>query len=68
MPEAGCGGGGGMSSKEKLESNAKSPTGTRVTSEEGRGNSGVGEWEVQYWVQDRLKDVLYNMQNIANIL
>lgn len=36
MPEAGCGGGGGMSSKEKLESNAKSPTGTRVTSEEGR--------------------------------
>ena len=25
-----------MSSKEKLESNAKSPTGTRITSEEGR--------------------------------
>ena len=36
MPE----GRGGMSSKEKLESNAKSPTGTHVTGEEGRDSWG----------------------------
>ena len=32
------------------------------------GNIGMGEREVQPLVQDRLKAVLYNMGNIANIL
>ena len=32
------------------------------------GNTGMGEREVQLSVQDRLKAVLYNMGDIANIL
>ena len=41
-----------------------------VTSgEKGRDNIGVEEWEIQtIWVYDRLKDILYNTGNRANIL
>ena len=43
-----------------------------VTSEErevGRGNLGVGEWEVQtLGCKIGYKDVLYSTENIANIL
>ena len=34
----------------------------------GRGNIGLGNERYKYWVSDRLKDVLYNTGNIANIL
>ena len=37
-----------------------------VTSRGGEGGGGVGG--TSYWVEDRLKVVLYNMGNIANIL
>jgi len=36
---------------------------------EGIGQYGVGEGKVpNYWVEDRLKDIFYNMGNTANIL
>ena len=34
----------------------------------GRGNRVVGVRGTNYWVEGRLKDVLYNMGNVASIL
>ena len=39
-----------------------------VTSGGGRGST-MGEWVLtNYWMQDRLKDVFYDMGTISNIL
>ena len=40
-----------------------------VTGGGGRGSTVAGEWVLtNYWMQDRLKDVFYDMGTIANIL
>ena len=55
------------SNQKEAESQIKR---TNQRGEGARGNRRVREWEggMNYWVLDKLKGVLYNMGNRANIL
>ena len=52
----------------KKNKNRLTDTENKLVVTSGRvGQLGGGRRDTNYWVWDRLKDVLYNMGNIANI-